>query len=196
MPRHPRAGSAGHIFHVLNRGVRRSRLFDTDADFGDFERLIAKTRARVPVRLHAFILMHNHFHFVVWPHEEGQLSEFMRLLTSAHACRRHTQMGTRGTGAIYQGRFKSFPIQGDAHFLRVCRYVERNALRAGRCRRAEDWRWSSLWHHCRNSNLLAMDPWPIQRPVDWLEEINRGEVEDLEGLRASIRTGRAYAGDE
>jgi putative transposase len=46
---------------------------------------------------------------------------------------------------VYQGRFKSFPIQDDSHFLTVCRYVERNALRAELVGRAEDWRWGSLW---------------------------------------------------
>jgi putative transposase len=49
------------------------------------------------------------------------------------------------TGPVYQGRFKSFPLRTDEHFLTVARYVERNALRAKLATRAEDWQWSSIW---------------------------------------------------
>ena len=58
--------------------------------------------------------------------------------------RYHAHYHTSGTGHVYQGRFKSFPIQDDAHFLTVCRYVARNAMQAERTARAEDWRWGSL----------------------------------------------------
>jgi hypothetical protein len=55
-----------------------------------------------------------------------------------------------GTGPLYQGRFKSFPVQQDEHLLTVCRYVERNPLRAGLVSRAEEWRWSSLSYRAQN----------------------------------------------
>ena len=57
----------------------------------------------------------------------------------------HAHFGSAGTGHLYQGRFKAFPVEDDEHFYTVTRYVERNALRAGLVDRAEEWRWSSLW---------------------------------------------------
>jgi hypothetical protein len=61
----------------------------------------------------------------------------------------HAHRHTTGYGHIYQGRFKSFPIEEDESLLKVLRYVERNALRANLVERAQDWRWSSLWRRLR-----------------------------------------------
>ena len=61
------------------------------------------------------------------------------------AMRWHAHYHSAGTGHLYQGRFKAFPVEDDDHFYSVVRYVERNALRAKLVPRAEQWRWSSLW---------------------------------------------------
>ncbi|MBU6481600.1 MAG: hypothetical protein KGS09_13765 [Nitrospirae bacterium] len=55
------------------------------------------------------------------------------------------RIGRRSARDLYQGRFTSFVVQTDDHLLTVCRYVERNAVRAGLVERGEVWRWSSLW---------------------------------------------------
>jgi putative transposase len=88
--------------------------------------------------------MPNHFHLVLWPRRDGDLSRFMQWLTMTHTQRWHAHRRDAGHGHLYQSRFKSFPIQTDGHFLSVCRYVERNALRARLVGRAEDWAWCSL----------------------------------------------------
>jgi putative transposase len=82
---------------------------------------------------------------------------------------------TAGEGPLYQGRFKSFPVQEDGHFLTVCRYVEANARRAGLVERAEDWRWGSAWaRHTRRGHLWnRLAPWPVDRPRDWKRQIDR-----------------------
>ena len=69
-------------------------------------------------------VMSNHWHFVLWPRGGGDLSEFMRWLTVTHTQRWHAAHHTSGTGPLYQGRFKSFPIQQDDHLLTVLRYEE------------------------------------------------------------------------
>ena len=83
------------------------------------------------MRILAWCLMRNHWHFVVWPREEGEVTAHFRWLAHTHAMRWHVAHGTVGRGHLYQGRFKSFPVEEDEHFLTVCRYVERNALTAG-----------------------------------------------------------------
>ena len=92
-------------------------------------------------------------HLLLWPREDEDLSEVMRWLTVTHTQRWHAHYHTSGTGPLYQGRFKSFPVESDEHFLTVARYVERNALRANLVERAQDWRWSSLWRRGREINL-------------------------------------------
>ena len=82
------------------------------------------------MRVLAWCVMSTHWHLVLWPREDGDLSEFMRWLTVTHTQRWHAAHRTAGTGPLYQGRFKSFPIQEDDHLLTVLRYVERNPLRA------------------------------------------------------------------
>jgi putative transposase len=131
MPRRPRFASAGYVFHVLNRAAGRRRIFENDADYAAFERVLHTAGERVPMRLLAYCVMPNHWHLVLWPRGDDDLSEYMRCLTVTHTQRWHLAHGTSGTGPLYQGRFKSFPVEADEHFYRVCRYVERNALPAG-----------------------------------------------------------------
>ena len=151
MPRRLRMASGGYVYHVLNRAVGRARLFHKSADYAAFEKVLEEAKEWLPTRLLAYCVMPNHWHLVLWPEDDGDLSEFMRWLTVTHTQRWHAHRHTAGTGPLYQGRFKSFPIQDDDHFLTVCRYVERNALRAKLALKAEHWRWSSLWfrRHCQ-----------------------------------------------
>ena len=115
-------------------------IFEKEEDYEAFERVLQEAVERVEMRLLAYCLMPNHWHLVAWPREDKELSRFTGWLTLTHTQRWHAHRGTTGTGHLYQGRFKSFPVQSDAHFLTVCRYVERNALRANLVACAEDWR--------------------------------------------------------
>ncbi len=117
MPRRLRVSTGGYAYHVLNRGVGRKRIFAKQRDFEAFEEVIAQAKARLPMRVLAWCVMPNHWHFVLWPRGDGDLSEFMRWLTVTHTQRWHAAHGTSGTGPLYQGRFKSFPIQEDDHLL-------------------------------------------------------------------------------
>jgi putative transposase len=103
-----------------------------------------------------------------------------------------------GSGHLYQGRFKSFVVQSDAHFLAVSRYVEANALNGKLVRRAEDWRWGSLWRVQRAKIDVPprIHPWPVPRPSDWLTYVNQpAEAAETDALRRCARRGCPY-GDE
>lgn len=101
------------VFHVLNRAVGRGRIFNKQEDYLAFERVLTEVHSRLPTRVLSYVLMPNHWHFVLWPREDGELSEFMRLLTVTHTQRWHAHYHSAGTGPVYQGRFKSFPIERD-----------------------------------------------------------------------------------
>ncbi len=149
MPRRARHAAGGLIYNVinrrvLNRRVGRETLFENTADYAAFERVLTEAVARTGVRLCAYCVMPNHWHLLLWPRGDGELSEMVRLFTLTHTQRYHAAHATADSGPLYQGRFKSFSVQSDDHFLTVARYVERNALRANLVRRAENWRWSSV----------------------------------------------------
>jgi putative transposase len=145
MARSPRADEAGGLYHALNRGNSRAEVFHKDADFVAFERILGEGLELYNVQLFAFQLMPNHWHVVLRLNQDGEMSNFLRWVTATHTMRYHAHYHTSGEGHFYQGRFRSFPIQDDGHFLTVCRYVERNARRADLVERAEHWRWGSLW---------------------------------------------------
>ncbi|REJ66253.1 MAG: transposase [Planctomycetota bacterium] len=198
MPRSVRIAPGGVPFHVINRAVGRQRLFFGDDDYLAFEKVVIDTLAKAPLRVCAYCLMPTHWHLVVWPERDGQLKEFMKRLTVTHTARWKQSKGQVGMGHLYQGRYKSFPIQSDEHFLHVARYVEANALRAGLVRRAEDWEWSSLWirENVEQREFSVLANWPLPQPPSWLAHVNRPPATaELDRLRRSVKRGTPY-GDE
>ena len=184
----------------MNRSAGRVCIFDDAGDYAAFERVLAEAVARFAMRLCAYCLMPNHWHLVLWPRQDGELSPFMQWLTMTHTQRWHAHRHSAGRGHLYQGRFKCFACEHDPHFLSLCRYVERNALRAALAARAQDWRWSSLWRRQftgdREDDRLALCEWPVDRPADWLQWVNTPETPDeLEALRRSCRRGSPYGGE-
>jgi putative transposase len=187
------------IYHVLNRANGRRTIFRKPADFDAFEEILGQAIERFEMRLLAYIVMPNHWHLMLWPENDGDLSRFTGWLTLTHTQRWHAHRRTAGSGHVYQGRFKSFPIQDDEHYLTVCRYVERNALRAGLVTRAEMWRWSSLyrWKQPAAAPPLPLAPWPVRRSADWIAHVNRALTEaELQRIRRSISRGTPFGADE
>jgi putative transposase len=194
MPRTIRADEPGFVYHVLNRGNGRARLFHKETDFAAFERVLAQGLERYPVDLLTYCLMGNHWHLVLSPRKAGAMGRLMGWVGVTHVRRHHEHYHTRGGGHLYQGRFKSFPIEQDLHLLRVCRYVEANPLRAGLVKRAEDWPWSGMYARRHRGKDLPLSPWPVDRPGNWTELVNRPiPEEDLQAMREThVNRGRPY----
>jgi putative transposase len=115
------------------------------------------------------------------------LSVNAQWLTVTHVRRWHAHHHTEGTGLVYQGRFKSFPVQVEDHFFALCRYVERNAPRAKLVPRAEHCRWSSLWQRCQATGVPWLHDWPLPVPVRWTEYVNQVETESELAALGSAR---------
>ncbi len=193
MPRPPRKIAADAYYHVLNRGNGRMDLFHKAADFEAFLKVLAEGLGRYPVDLLAYCLMNNHWHLVLRPREAAALGDLMRWVGVTHVRRHHEHYRSRGGGHLYQGRFKSFPIQDDEHFRTVCRYVEANPLRAKKVDRAEDWPWSSLGRDPAAKTVLPLAEWPVDRPKNWVSLVNRDLAKSaIESLRLSVNRGRPF----
>ena len=193
MPRSPRADAGGGLYHALNRGNLRADIFKKEGDFAAFENILSEGLDRYDVELFSYQLMTNHYHLVLRPLVDGEMSRFMGWVGGTHTMRYHAHYHTSGLGHIYQQRYKSFPIQDDDHFLCVCRYVERNALRAEMVKRAEDWRWGSLWRWLQRPepDPKLLSPWPISRLPSWVERVNQPlSQNELYTVRLSAQRGR------
>lgn len=190
MPRTARASVGDVIYHVLNRGNGRMRIFHKEKDYVAFLALIALACQRIPMRVLAVCLMPNHFHLVLWPYKDGDLSRWMQWLLTSHVRRYHRHF--RSSGHVWQGRFKAFPVQCDRHLLIVIRYVERNPLRARLVVKAEAWPWSSL--RLRGSaGLVWIGECPVEFPRGWSERVNAPQtLAEEEELRQSIERGRPF----
>lgn len=165
------------------------RLFDDKQDYAMFAGCAVEALSIVSMDVFAFCIMPNHFHLIVRPTQDPDLSHFMKLMTMRHSKRWHRRRESTGAGAVYQGRFRAFPIETDRHFLTACRYVEANPLRARLVQRAEAWPWSSLYQRVKNCNILPLATWPILQPADWTETVNASqEAHDIRQLRKSTRS--------
>jgi putative transposase len=184
----------GICYHVLNRGNGRQEVFRKDGDYEAFLKALAHACIEVPMPVLGFCLMPNHFHLVVLPSADGDLSRWMHWVLNTHVRRYHQHY--HSSGHIWQGRFKAFPVEQDEHLLTVLRYVERNPLRAQLARRAELWRWSSAryWQDQeQRPSYLAVGP--VRRPANWLAWVNQAlTAAELEGLRRCLARGAPYGG--
>jgi len=196
MPRRPRVSTAGLFFHVVNRAAKRSTLFETAEDYAAFEGVLDSAAARHRVSLFAYCVMPNHWHLLLSANADGALSRFMHWVTTTHARRWQIHRGLEGQGAVYQGRFKAIPIGDDNHFLWVCRYVERNPLRAALVNRSEDWPWSSLSRRLKHeSSFLA--PWPVSCPAGWTALVDQPQTEaEVMAFKEAVARGQPFGKED
>ena len=194
MGRSPRITEPGLVYHVLNRRVMRLPLFQKNDDYLAFERVLAESLGRLDApSLLAWCLMPNHWHLILWPRNDGELSDFTGWLTLTHTQRWHAHRHSIGSGHVYQGRFKSFPIQKDEHLLAVARYVEMNPIRAKSLSvtRVDQWPWSSA----------GTAPGDVEKPALSLNAIFPNarrclprtlSAEQTDSIRASIARGSPF----
>jgi putative transposase len=198
MGRPLRAAVGGVLYHVLNRANGRLPLFEKAGDYDAFEWVLGEAHERIARRTLAYCVMPNHWHLVLWPRRDGDLSRFLAWVTLTHTQRWHAHRRSAGAGHLYQGRFKSFPVQGDECCLAVCRYVERNPLRAQLVLRAEEWRWSSLWRRTVGTaqEKAWLADWPVPRPRHWVDWVNEPQTEaELEAVRRCVTRGRPFGSE-
>lgn len=178
----------------MNRGARRLTLFDGPDDYRVFVEVLEQATRRLSMRLLCWVAMPNHWHLVLWPEDDEDLSMFMAWMTSTHSRRWHLAHKTVGTGTIYQGRFKAIPVRDDRHFLIVCRYVERNPVRAQLVEKAEEWDWGSASKRSAATGPRTHE-WPVPRPESWGDESAAEATAELGPLRKAIRRGIPFGPD-
>ena len=201
MARHIRVTAPDIVYHVLNRANSREGIFQKEKDYVAFEKILLEAKEKFDMRILAFCIMPNHWHLILYPKTEETLSQCMRWITHTHTQRYHAHYHTVGYGHLYQGRYKSFPVQDDEYFLEVCRYVERNPIRAGLVKKIEDWQWSSAWirKYGSEDQRKLLSVWPVEPPnyyEEWANTLSKDEQEKLEKIRHALKKDCPFGEDE
>lgn len=127
MTRPLRIDIADGWYHITNRGIDRQRIYDDDRDYAHFLDLLGEMHERYVVRVHAYVLMANHYHLLIQT-PGANASRAIQWLNVSYSlwynCRHHR------VGPLFQGRFKSVLIEGEgAWVLEACFYLHMNPIR-------------------------------------------------------------------
>jgi REP element-mobilizing transposase RayT len=204
MGRKPRLEEEGGIYHVIQRGNNREYIFNDDMDkdylIGQFCLLCGITGCHV----YGFVIMGNHYHLVLKTSTEPLQSVMHRLNLrySKYYNREHEH-----TGHVFQGRYKAIPVSDERYILSLVRYLHQNPVRAGICKRVEEYRWSSDSFYRENNNDwvdtdLVLDilsdnrKTSVKEYIDFMSDEEGGDYESidvigdiLESRSAVIREG-------
>jgi len=183
------------VYHVINRSNGRVPIFETETEYKDFEHLLSEIKEEFDMRILAYVIMPNHWHLLLYPRKDKDLSRSIHALCTSHALRQHSRKKTIGEGHLYQGRYKSFLIEEDAHLLTVLKYIERNPARAKLVEKSEDWRWGSAYRRIygtkKERSLLSESP--VDLPRNYKEWIHTPEpAESLRLLRESVSKNQMF----
>ena len=159
MPRSARLRLPGYPLHVLQRGHNRARCFNNDNDRATYLGLLEESCAMYACAVHAYVLMPNHVHLLISPAQPENLSRAMRRIGQRYV--RHFNGAHGRTGAMWEGRFKSIPVDSSLYLLRVQRYIEQNPLRAGMVRHPREFSWSSYRYNADGWPSTLVQPHPV-----------------------------------
>lgn len=198
MPRLARISKGNVVYHVFNRANGRLSIFRKRGDFEAFETILADGAEQFSMRICGYCIMNNHWHLVLWPRHDGDLSEYMKWITVTHSHRWHGAHRTFGLGHLYQGRFKSFPVQPGLHYITLMQYVESNPSRAGIVERNVDWPWSSLAVRAGHEKVVTLSDDPVELPMHWEKLLDKEEIteNDCVLIETCMRRGRPMGDSE
>jgi len=132
----------------------------------------------------AYCLMPNHFHLLLIPQEEKSLSRLMQWVMTSHV--RYYHKKNKTSGHIWQGRYKSFMVEKESYYLTLIRYIETNAHRAKLTKKAQDWKYGSLYERVTKNRELLNEPY-VTLYDEWINYVNQPLREgELENIRNSV----------
>ena len=183
MSRAARVVLPGYPHHVIQRGHNRAALFVDAKDYGFYLNTLEEWKTRLRCKVYAYCLLTNHVHIVIDPGEEAQnLGLLMKRLTGRYT--RYVNRLEQRSGTVWNGRYKSSPVETDHYFMACCRYVELNPVRAKIVASPEQYPWSSYVHRAGSSNCRWLDEHPLHAALG--ETRSERQTRYREWIRASI----------
>ncbi len=145
---------AGHYYHVYNRGTNRQPIFANEGNYWFLLRGVKRLLPLYSIRIVAFLLMPNHYHFLIGVDKDGELSRFFQRLFNSYSQAFNRQQGRSGT--LFEGRAKSILVDETNYVYALVRYIHLNPVVAGLVKSQQDWQFSNYleWIGVRNDGLF------------------------------------------
>jgi len=151
MPRTARLKSESGIYHIIFRGINRQSIFEDDEDREMLLQNLIKYKEKCGYNLYAYCFMGNHVHLLLKVGKEP-LEQIMRRIGGSYVYWYNHKYDRIGN--LFQDRFKSEPVETDAYFLTVLRYIHQNPLKAGLVQDISSYEWSSYNEYIGNRRLI------------------------------------------
>ncbi len=201
MPRGPRAVIPKIPHHIIHRGNNRQEIFYHDIDYSFLIKTIQEAKKEFNCLIYGYCFMSNHIHIIVQPSDMVSLSRMLKLVAGRYA--RYINKTYKRTGILWEGRFKSSPIEQEKYLLGCIRYIEMNPVKAKVAKDPKEYRWSSYAKRALGEDdpILDLDPYylelgktPEERAEayrEWFKEsIPEDELNHIrKGIRSSIPIG-------
>jgi REP-associated tyrosine transposase len=156
MPRLPRYSLPGVPQHVIQRGHNRQPIFFQEDDYRFYLTCLQETTARHATAVHAYVLMTNHVHVLMTPHQPHSIAKVMQALGRRYVP--YINATYQRTGTLWEGRYRASLVDADRYLLACYRYIELNPVRAGMVQHPTAYPWSSYrWHACGQHDPVITD---------------------------------------
>jgi putative transposase len=193
MARLARLTAPGYVHHVIHRGHNKQAVFRSSSDYEHVLLLLKEAAALHSIRIHAYVLMSNHFHLLLTPAAAGGLPLLMKTVARRYAQYFNRQHGS--AGAVWDGRYRSSILEPSSQLLPCMAYIDLNPVRANLSDTPSNWAWSSHGHYVG----LRDDPLVTPHPLVWalgntpFERESRYKLCVLQGPSAAQQTALTSA---
>lgn len=175
MPRQARRKSESGIYHVMLRGINQQQIFEDSEDCEKFLQILKDCKAVSEYKLFAYCLMGNHIHILIQEDTEP-IEQVMKRISTRFVYWYNIKY--QRIGHLFQDRFKSEPVEDDAYFITVIRYIHQNPLKAGLCKNIYDYKYSSYNDFFKDCDLIDKDFVFDIIPLEMFEEFNSQNAND------------------
>ncbi|MEW6536710.1 MAG: transposase [Candidatus Auribacterota bacterium] len=155
MARIPRIIIPDYPHHIVQRGNNRQAIFEDDQDRQEYLALVQRYKQDTECKVLSYCLMDNHVHLLIIPLKAESLSKFMQKVALKYT--QYANDKYKRSGRLWECRFFSSPVETDTYLLAVCRYIERNAVRAGVVGQPEHYEWGSAKYRVSGKNPEFLD---------------------------------------
>lgn len=187
----------GAVYHLMNRGSARQKVFLRSADYREFLKTISEANDLWGIEVFAYCLMPNHYHLCLRT-PRGNLSRVMRHVDGLYTQRFNRRH--RRDGSLFRGRYKAIVVDADEYLLAVVRYVHLNPVGGRLARQPQQYRWSSHGEYLSSSKTV---PWLNSREVlehfrsreDFHLFVQSGNEEEIEEFYESKKQSPVLGGE-